>query len=277
MKRGLLIVVILLAVAVLVEARKPQTATRPRPAPGTAAARAPVPAVGKAERRVPFKPGETLTYDVSWSNFVTAGTATLSVREKKPSFGSVAYYIVAEGRPTPLLSKLYSLYYKVDTLVDVYTLLPQRGSVYSEENGRRRMKVTRFHQEAKTAEFEVQTATVTRRDMNMPAFAQDALSALFVVRALGLKQGEKMTMPVSDGGATYRMAMTVGAPEVIATGIGSVSALRITPTITDDRGRPAVRNLVLWLSADERRLPVKLRADLTVGSFNIALKSASGS
>src|SRR5262245_38689629 len=95
----------------------------------------------KVVRPVPFRVGEQLTYDVSWSSYVTAGTATMTVKEKKPSFNSTAYYIVAEARPTPLLSKLYTLYYKMDTLVDVYTLLPQRGSTYSEEGRRHRYKI----------------------------------------------------------------------------------------------------------------------------------------
>jgi len=277
MKRVLPVVLVLLASATVLNAQKPRQPPSSRPAVGAPAGTATPRGAAASERTVPFKPGETLTYDVSWSNFLTAGTATVSVVEKKPSFGSVAYYITAEGRPTPLLSRLYSLYYKIDTLVDVYTLLPQRGSAYSEENGRRRMKVTRFNQAARTADYEVQTATVSRRGMSLPAFTQDALSALFVLRALGLKQGEKMTIPVADGGTIYRAAISVGAPEAVTTGVGSMTALRITPTITDERGRLVGRNLAIWVSTDARRLPVKLRADLTVGSFNLVLKSASGS
>jgi len=68
------------------------------------------------------------------------GTVTMDVRSKQPSFDSVAYYVVAEGRPTALVASLYTLYYKADTLLDVYTLLPQRGSLYSQEGTRRRMK-----------------------------------------------------------------------------------------------------------------------------------------
>src|SRR6185295_10975987 len=78
----------------------------------------PAPRAPRVERAVPFHVGETLTYDVSWSAYVTAGTAVATVKEKKPSFNSTAYYIVAEGRPTPLVAKLYSLYYKLDTLLD---------------------------------------------------------------------------------------------------------------------------------------------------------------
>ena len=276
MKRALPVVLALLTSAAVLSAQKPRQPSSARPAVGAPAGKATSRGAAASERAVPFKPGETLTYDVSWSNFLTAGTATVSVVEKKPSFGSVAYYITAEGRPTAFVSRLYSLYYKIDTLVDVYTLLPQRGSTYSEENGRKRMKITRFNQAARTADYEVQTATVSSRGLSLPAYTQDALSALFVLRALGLRQGEKMTIPIADGGSIYRAAVSVGAPEAVKTGIGSLTALRITPTITDAQGRPVGRNLALWVSTDARRLPVKLRADLSVGSFNLVLKSASG-
>src|SRR5687768_10951071 len=80
----------------------------------------PSPAPRRAERPVPFRVGETLVYDVSWSTFVTAGTVTMTVKEKKPSYGSTAYYIVAEAAPTALLSRIYTLYYKADTLLDAF-------------------------------------------------------------------------------------------------------------------------------------------------------------
>lgn len=70
------------------------------------------------ERRVPFAADEQLSYDVSWSSCLTAGSATLTVREKKPSSGSTAYYIVGEARPNRLLSTLYTLYYKADVLLE---------------------------------------------------------------------------------------------------------------------------------------------------------------
>src|SRR4029078_3308721 len=98
-----------------------------------------------------------LTYDVSWSSFVSAGTVTLSVLNRHPSYGSTAYYVVAAAPPTALVSKLYTLYYKADVLIDVYTLLPQRASVYSEEGKKHLNKVTMFDQSAKKAAFESTT------------------------------------------------------------------------------------------------------------------------
>lgn len=247
--------------------------TRPAPRPGASAPARPAPAA-RTERPVPFRVGETLAYDVSWSSYLTAGTATVTVREKRASYGSQAYHIVAEGRPTPLLSKLYTLYYKADTLLDAYSLLPQRGSVYSEEGSDRRTKTLSFNQGARTAVYEVQTATNVRRDLKLPPYSQDALSAIYVLRALPLKPGASISMPVSDSGRAYRVQVTVGAPEDVKSGIGTVRAWRVTPAIFDERGRPTGRSMALWMSDDARRLPVKLQADLAVGSFQLTLREA---
>lgn len=259
-----------LALAVLVPLDAQSRATT---RPGAKAPARPA-AAARAERPVPFRVGETLGYDVSWSSYLTAGTATVTVREKRASFGSTAYHIVAEGRPTPLLSKLYTLYYKADTLLDAYSLLPQRGSVYSEEGRDRRTKTLSFNQGARSAVYEVQTATHVRRDLQLPPYSQDALSAIYVLRAIPLKPGASITMPVADSGRTYKVQVRVGSAEPVKTGLGTLNAWRVTPTIYDDRGRPNGRSMALWISDDARRLPVKLQADLAVGSFQLTLREA---
>jgi hypothetical protein len=88
----------------------------------------------------------------------------MRVQAKRPSYNSVAYYVVAEARPTPLVSKLYTLYYKADVLMDVYTLLPQRAGVYSEEGQRHQMKVTTFNNAARKATFEHVSAKSGKRE-----------------------------------------------------------------------------------------------------------------
>ena len=231
-------------------------------------------AVPRAERTVPFRVGETLTYDVSWSSFVTAGTAVATVKEKKPSFNSTAYYIVAEGRPTPLVSKLYSLYYKLDTLLDSYTLLPQRGSVYSEEGSRHRFRTTRFDRAARRAFFEYQTTSTIKTDFAVSPVVQDVLSALYVLRAIPFAAGDRMTMPVCDNGTNYKVQIDIGPPERVRTPRGEVTAWKVRPTVFDEKNKPVGRNMAIWVSDDAQRLPVKFQAELPVGSFNLVLREA---
>jgi hypothetical protein len=58
----------------------------------------------RAAPAVPFAPGQKLTYDVSSSSDLTAGTTTLEVKERKPSYRSEAYYITADGQDVRALT-----------------------------------------------------------------------------------------------------------------------------------------------------------------------------
>src|SRR3954469_19754512 len=246
-------------------------------APAKAAPKAPAsaPAAPKKELPVPFQAGEVLEYDIGWASYVTAGTATVTVKEKKPSYNSTAYYMVAEGRPTSLLSKLYTLYYKADTLIDAFTLLPQRGSLYVEEGKRHRMKTTTFNQTTRHAKYEVQTATHVERDLALPGFTQDSLSALYVLRSIPMKPGDKFNMPVTDAGDIYKVQMQVVALESLKTPLGKMNALKIVPVITVAKGEPP-RGIAIWISDDAKRLPLRIEAQLAVGNFVVSLRKVTG-
>jgi hypothetical protein len=207
-------------------------------------------------------------------SYLTAGTVTTTVKEKKPSFGSTAYYIIAEGRPAPLVAKLYSLYYKMDTLLDAYTLLPQRGSIYSEEGSRHRFKISRFDHAAHKVFFEYESTGKATDTFTVPPYVQDALSAVYVLRAVPLEGGARITMPVTDNGTNYKIQVDVGPAERLTTPFGKALAWQLKLAISDTTGKPQGRNIVLWISDDARRLPLKLQADLTIGSVSLALREA---
>lgn len=246
-------------------------ASRPRQAPrGAARAAAPV------ERAVPFAPGETLTYDVGWADLLTAGTATTTVRAKRPLDGTVAYDLAAEGRPMPLLANLYRLAYTVDATLDAYTLLPLRGSIRGEEGRRVRTKTTTFDRRARTATYEVATATHTSTRVPVTAATVDALSAFYLLRSIPPRPGGRMDLSVTDSGVVYTLSATVDARDTVETGIGRVPAWRVTPRLLDAKGAPAIsRRVTLWISDDARRLPVRLETELPVGRFDLRLRDAS--
>ena len=229
-------------------------------------------AASRREATVPFGVGETLTYDVSWSSFLVAGTATVRVVEKKPSLNSTAYSIVVEGRPVPLVARLYSLYYKMDTLLDSVTLLSQRGSLYSEEGTGRTLGTTRFDRDARRAFYEWQQETTEKVDYPIPEGTQDGLAVLYTLRGRGLKTGEQFSVPVADGGSLYTIHVQVGALEPVRTPAGQFSAWNMKVGIIDAQSQPVWKNNEIWISNDARRLPVKLQAELPVGHFVLTLR-----
>ncbi len=245
----------------------PLSAQRPAP-PRTAS-----PASG------PFRVGEQLSYDITWSSFITAtaATATVSVREKRAAYGSpLAYYLVAEGRPTPMLAMLYTLYYKADSWTDASTLLPLRASLYSVEGSRRENKVTVFDRARGTGRFEVQEGSRTSgRTVDLPPRTHDPLSAIFTLRASALSPGARMTMPMTYNGNLYQLQMTVVRREPLTTRLGTQQAWRVAPVLMEG-GRPAdsPRGMLLWISDDARRLPLKMQVEIPTGRFELTMTSA---
>jgi len=227
----------------------------------------------RTERKVPYAVGERLTYDVSWSNYVSAGTLVLDVQAKRPSFNSTAYYVVAEAQTAGLLANLYTLYYKADTLIDAYSMLPQRGSVFSREGSRQRMKITTFDHGKKQGRFEMQTASKMVKDVALGTATQDLLSAIYALRTIAPRAGEKFTMPVSDSGWLYQVVWTIGQPEPVQLASGqSVQALRVTPRATNEKGEAVGAGSVLWLATDGTFKPVRLEAAAPVGRIVLSLK-----
>lgn len=236
--------------------------------------RSPV-AVPRRDTAVPFKVGETLTFDVSLSSYMVAGTAVSTIRERRTSSSeSAAYYIVAEGKPLPLISRLYSLYYKMDTLLDTATLLPQRMTLYSEEGRRTRLGTTRFDRSSRRALFELSGERPVKTNVTVPAQVQDGLSVIYALRAMTLAPGKALTYSIIDEGALYTLSLNTLGSEQVRVPLGDFNAWKLGVRVVDTQGRQIGENMGLWISSDARRLPVKMQADLPVGSVVLALREA---
>lgn len=247
-------------------------ATRPPAAPQ---ARKPTPArPARREAPVPFQVGETLTFDVGWSNYLVAGSATSRVVEKRASYGSTAYYIVAEGRPIPLIARFYNVFYKMDSLLDSFSTLSQRTSLYQEERGLRRYVATTFDRRARKATFESDAEPAMNETFPVPQNVQDGLATLYTLRSRSFKAGDHISVPVADEGMLYTASFDVTGPEPLRVPLGTMDAWNLRVTILDASNQPVGRNVAAWISTDARHLPLKLQADLPVGNFALALRSA---
>ena len=225
---------------------------------------------------VPFKVGERLTYDVTWSTFLVAGTAYATVAARVDGGGAPAYHLVADGRPIPLLQRLYNVYYKMESMLDTATLLPQRTSLLSEEKAGKRLAATRFDRARQKGLFELDDAgTPLKSEFDIPPQVQDGLSAVYVLRAMNFKAGERITLPVADDGNLYSVQADPVALEQTRVPFGTLEAWRVNVSVVDAAGQPAISDAAVWYSTDARRLPIKLQGKLPVGHFVLVLREVS--
>jgi hypothetical protein len=266
--------VVLAAATLHASAQQPGRGGQPAPrTPAAPAAKRPTspPAAQRREAAVPFKVGETLTYDVGWGQYLVAGSATSRVVERRPSYNSTAYYLLAEGRPLPIIQRFYSVYYKMDSLLDSVSALSQRTSLYTEEGTRRRYAATTFNRGARRAQFEVQSEPPI--EFPVPQNVQDGLATLYWLRGRAFKAGERITVPVTDEGLVYTVNFDVGGPERVKVPLGQFDAWNLRVTILDAANQQVGQDVAAWIATDARKLPVKLQADLPVGEFILALRT----
>jgi hypothetical protein len=101
--------------------------------------------------------------------------------------------------------------------------------------------------------------------------ARDALTALYYVRTLPLAPGTIVTVPINEGGASLVLQVAVAEADAIEHGGRSTPTIRLEPRMMRriERRRPI--SMTLWLSADERRVPLRLLIDAGFGRIRAEL------
>ena len=221
---------------------------------------------------VPFKIGEALTYDVSWSSFLTAGQVTMRVADRQNlGSGHAGYHFVTEAKTISLAASAYPVYYKLESVIDTASLTAVRAASYSNERGRERTKSLWFGPK-NIGSYEIKRGQVFKGQVALPPRALDPLAAIYIARALRATPGETLVIPIVDGDEVSRLRLTFGNRESVKTGLGPMSGWRVTMTGTDLQGKPlATRPLNFWLSDDAQRRPLRFEGALAVGSVTLTL------
>jgi hypothetical protein len=91
-----------------------------------------------------------------------------------------------------------------------------------------------------------------------------------------LTVGQTIQMTVSDSGLVYTVPVTVAARELQKTIFGKVWCFRIEPDIFGP-GRLIERkgSMKIWLTDNDRRLPVRSQINTEYGRVEVKLKTAS--
>lgn len=100
----------------------------------------------------------------------------------------------------------------------------------------------------------------------------DLLSAIYYLRLPKLKSGESFTVPLNDEGHQYEIEVVVGKTEKLKTDLGEFKTIRVEPKIFGE-GKLISKEgeLALWLTDDERRIPVKAVAKYSAGTVTANL------
>ncbi|MBM3801500.1 MAG: DUF3108 domain-containing protein [Acidimicrobiia bacterium] len=229
-------------------------------------------AAAPSSTALPFQSGEKLTYRISWSNIVEAGTAELSVGpdEGKPN----SLRLQAKAFTVPSVAASYPF---KDEFVSHFDTVARAPWLY-EENFTERKRIVRdrtvFNQSRGTALFT--NSKNQSKQLAIGLGTQDPVSSLYALRSLvGLSPGMQVTFPVVDRGIQYAFEARVVAAELITIKLGSFNTYRVEVSVRRNSAPMPDRSISAWISTDARRLPVLVSVSLPVGAALIELVGAT--
>jgi hypothetical protein len=213
---------------------------------------------------LPFGVGEHLKFSINYG-IINAGHATMSVRHTRRIAGHECIDIRTEAKSNSFFSKIYKVWDRAQTFVDRETILPRRFEKHLREGTYRKDVIIKFDRGREIARYQNGDEIVTH------AWAQDELSAFYYVRTLPLVVGQDVFIDNHTNRKNYPLKVIVHRRETVTVGAGTFDCFVIEPVIKEGGIFSAKGTLTIWMTDDERRMPVKMRTKVAVGSITASL------
>lgn len=221
----------------------------------------------KAENNV-WGTGEHIIFSVDYG-FYRAGTATMSVVEKKDVNGGLCYHIKTTARSNEFISKFYEVRDTVNSYIDADGLFSRRFEKRLSEGKYKSDRIVDFYHDRLIALNTRKKYALTE----IPLHVQDILSSLYYIRTRDLKVGQDEIIDVYADGKVYPLKVIVHKKEKVKVSAGTFDCLKIEPVLQSEGVFKQKGKLTVWLTDDKLKIPVKMKSKILIGSIGTNMES----
>ncbi|MBT4484439.1 MAG: DUF3108 domain-containing protein [Candidatus Latescibacteria bacterium] len=212
--------------------------------------------------------GEHLKFAIKYG-FYQAGTATMSVKEKKEVNGGLCYHIKTTAHSNDFISSFYKVRDNVVTYLDVDGLFSRRFEKKLSEGNYKSDRIVDFYHDRLIA-----LNTKKKHALKeIPLYVQDVLSALYYIRTIDLEIGRAKSVEVYADGKVYFLKIIIHGREKVKVPAGTFSCIKIEPILESEGIFKQKGKLTIWLTDDEKKMPVKMASKVLIGSIGSILES----
>lgn len=218
-----------------------------------------------------FDVGEELTYDVGYG-FITAGEAKMSIPRWTWQNGRKCYNVEFTVRSTSFFDKLYRVRDRYESHIDADGLFPWKFVQQIREGSYKRDFQASF-------DHAKQKATTTEGEYPLEPFTQDVLSAFYFMRTYdysGFRPGQKVYLKNFYKDSTYVLTVKYLGKQTIDVEAGTFRTILLEPIMKEGGLFKASGRIIVWVTDDERRIPVQVEAEIPIGSITSELTSYKG-
>ncbi len=224
-----------------------------------------------------FGAGEWFKFRIHYG-FVNAGFATLEVKDATINNKKV-FHVVGRGY-TAGMSRFF---FKVDDLyesfIDKETRNPYQFVRKIDEGGYTKNQEG-FFNPSENRVLVKDYEDKTEKTLVIPKNTQDILSSFYFLRNSPnidkLKPGESILIDMFFDDTTTKFRLKFLGREEITTKFGDISTMVFRPLVQSGRVFKEQESLTVWISDDDNKIPIRIKASLAVGSIKADLEEFKG-
>lgn len=228
-----------------------------------------------AQENFPFQPGEKLLFELKWE-IVSAGHAILQVLPMEDFQGQPAYHFEMTAKTNKFLDRIYKVRDRINAYVDKDMTHSVFYSQRQREGDYKRNILVKFDWDRREAVYNDILKGKKKRPIELMEGAFDPLSIFYFARSRPLQSSMTIERPVTDGKKCVVGKATVVKRETVTVPAGTFDTLLMVPELQHIGGvfkQSKNAEISLWVTADEKRIPVKLTSKVVVGNFTAELVS----
>ena len=220
-----------------------------------------------------FKPGEKLTYRLHYG-IIDAGEATLEVKTSKQKVGGrKLLHMVGTGRSKGTFDFFFKVRDRYETYMDAEALFPWLFIRRVNEGGYIINQDYKFYQHKKKVD------NGKGKQFDTPANVQDMLSAFYFSRTIDFskaKVGQIFTIPAFVDDELFPMKIKYAGTDELKLKRKKYSCLKFHPVVQKGRIFKDEKDLTVWISNDQNKVPLLAKAKILVGSIKMELTDYEG-
>lgn len=220
----------------------------------------------------PFDGGESTEYQASWNGIPVASAEIRSV--PLVIEGKKFYQVKVQARTWRYLELIWKMRDVIESTFDAKTLYPRRFIFRQRENRKKIDTTAQFDPLSKKWIVHRQQGNRARDYEFVSQHTMDPISAAYLARSLDFKVGDTLRMEVFGGNSRYLLILDIVGREPVSTKSGVSEAYKVVPRVinlTSSGYAGRVRQATVWISADEKRIPLKMVSQVFIGYVSIEL------
>jgi len=211
---------------------------------------------------------EKLTYDLTWTG-IKAGTATQEIIDDGNSIR-----VVSTVRSAAWISVFFPVEDRVESAlakVEPPLLgLPYHFRMKVREGSHRRDREINFDQKNQKAEY-IDHIGGGKATIDLPQNTYDAYSSFYYLRTLKLDVGKSVFVNMLDNKKLWNVEVQVVKKEKLDTILGEINTIQVRPIMKSEGIFERKGAIDIWLTDDDRRIPVRMKTKVKIGSVTATL------